>query len=678
MTIRRGANLLELLPTAVAGLVPDEFVERLGFLTVLDHHASLAPGVTVHTGMLQSLEDILDIGSQAWDVRIPGLSTGLRFRLSVMRAAPPVQAAGGPTPGAGGTAFVTEAAPTGFQLDILVGNLEVRFRDLRAAVPVGGDGTSARHLEPMVPPQDVWFVASGAVQVSALAGAGPQFNVIDSPDPLDPNAPNGAVIRMTANPPHFLFGSSHFGATLDRLVLDLSRTYTPPEIAARHHGEAWMGIMIREAAFFLPPNTPVVGPLSVTVRELIMGDPFGIQGEAVIEMGQEFGVGANGNGWMCANAEIHDKLGSNLGSISGSGKKSLSGGPQPIKVAWFPTPPGVPDSANDRTVAGVWYQLPDGRKGVCDVPSNANSMAPMVSPLFDLPAARELRYRVRVAQAGASLAQNLANPDAIPAGQAELAEVRVRFELDQIPAPPRVTIDAQRGQIFANAACLVGRLIELDPFVLKAYTWTVDAQGNNDQATEATTAEWHIASGGVRTGEQWGSVFQIDRFKFPSGAKELDIVCEVPVPPAQPNDPPPPPARRRVRVRIADVDPIIGCEGGPQGVDASANVKATRVVATELLESFHTDGTLVQAPTSATINPSTNALTVPALSIAEVEVDLTGGGGGGGGGGTPGGGGGGGGTPGGGGGGGPGGGGGGGVPDGQSCEVSSQSPGGTR
>ena len=50
MPIRRGANLLELLPTAVAGLVPDEIVERLGFLTVIDHHASIAPGITVHTG----------------------------------------------------------------------------------------------------------------------------------------------------------------------------------------------------------------------------------------------------------------------------------------------------------------------------------------------------------------------------------------------------------------------------------------------------------------------------------------------------------------------------------------------------------------------------------------------------------------------------------------------------
>ena len=80
------------------------------------------------------------------------------------------------------------------------------------------------------------------------------------------------------------------------------------------------------------------------------------------------GAGAGGNGWMLGNARLHDKLGTDLGAIAGSGEKTLAGGPQPIKAVWFPTPPGeitgVPDSANDRAVAGVWYQLPDGREGI--------------------------------------------------------------------------------------------------------------------------------------------------------------------------------------------------------------------------------------------------------------------------------------------------------------------------
>lgn len=596
-TIRRGANLSELLPTAIAGVVPDPMVERVGALTVVDYRASIGPNLTVHTGALQAAADVLDLDTSQWRLRVPGLTTGLRFRLSVFRAAAPAVPLVG---GVGGT-FNAEPAPIGWQLDILLGDLEVSFPGLRAASRIPGSGATATHLEPAVPPAPVWFLVSGALQIAARPGTPPQISLIDTPDPLDPAAPNGLVVRMTANPPHFLFGSSQVGLTIDRLVLDLSDVYTPPEIAARNHGEGWRGLYLREATFFFPRDTPVVGALSIGVRELIMGDPLGLQGEAVIEMGQTFGD------WSLGGAVLHDQLGSDLldssgqpATITGSGTLALSGGAQPIKVAWQVPAATLPD----RQFAGIWYQLPDGRKGVLDPGPN-----PTVSPLFDLPTTGELRYRIRIAPAGAAPAlQNPANPDAVPTGQAELAEVRVRFALAQATPPVRLTVDVHwQGAIFPDAAFVCGRASDLDDVALFANRWT-----SASTSELATTAQWRVDTGGVPAGSRTpGFLYELNA--LPPGVDRFDVVAEVPD--AAPEQPP---ARRRVRLQVADVDLIVGNVDGP--VDQTNQpVPVARVVATELLADFHDEGARRPALASATLDASGHPQ-VPTGTIAEVEL----------------------------------------------------------
>lgn len=590
MTIRRGANLFELLPTAVAGVLPDPWLEQLGFLTVVDHQASMSAGATVHRGALQALADSLDINTQSWWIRIPGLTTGLRFQLTIFRGQP-----SGPTPGAAGVPFTAEGASTGWQLDILVGDCEVKLPGLRAAKRIEGSGASATHLEPAAPPADVWFIVSGAIQITSIGGAGPVVNLIDSPDPLDPAAPNGAVLRVTAQPPHFLFGGSQVGASLDRVILDLSPTYTPPEIAARHHGEGWMGIMLREATFFLPPDTPKVGSLSFGVRDLILGDPFGLQGEAVIEMGQDSGL------WSLGDARVHDEEGTEIGVITQSGTLTFTGGARPIKIRWSAPPP-----SKDRQVAGVWYRLPDGSEGALDA---AN--APMVSPLFDLPTSGELRYRVRVAAAGngvpAPAAPNAAQPGAVPAGQAELAEVKVSFVLNANPDPLQVAINVTiNGVEFVDVAFVRGPRQAIQGMTLVA-AW---AGGGVSDLVHKT--EWKVGGGSAPIGSRTpGDTYVLTQ--LPDQLDSFDVIADVPGPaPDQPGD------RRRVRVQIAGADLIVGRVGGP--VNASnVPIQVDRVVATELLETFHVDGKLTPAAASATVTGG--AVSVPAGTIAEVELN---------------------------------------------------------
>src|SRR5207244_7115721 len=87
-------------------------------------------------------------------------------------------------------------------------------------------------------------------------------------------------------PPGFLFGDSSIGMTVDRLTYDDSPDFTPPEIVARGQPASWRGIAIHEATLYLPPDAPVVGDVSIGVRDVLLGSPFGMQGTVQIELGQ--------------------------------------------------------------------------------------------------------------------------------------------------------------------------------------------------------------------------------------------------------------------------------------------------------------------------------------------------------------------------------------------------------
>src|SRR5581483_5468389 len=116
-----------------------------------------------------------------------------------------------------------------------------------------------------------------------------KIEVIDDPDPFDPDAPAGAVVRLTARPPSFLFGSTQYGATLENLLVDLSRSFTPADVMARGHGEDFEGLAYKSLSFYFPKSTPIVGSLSISTKDVIFGwSPLGVQGELALEFGKQF------------------------------------------------------------------------------------------------------------------------------------------------------------------------------------------------------------------------------------------------------------------------------------------------------------------------------------------------------------------------------------------------------
>lgn len=96
MVARLGISILDLLPqtTDLANFVPDEVVERIGTLTIVEHSSTISDDFVLHAGVLQSVGDVLGLDADRAAVKIPGITQGLPFRLAVRRAPP---RAGGPS-----------------------------------------------------------------------------------------------------------------------------------------------------------------------------------------------------------------------------------------------------------------------------------------------------------------------------------------------------------------------------------------------------------------------------------------------------------------------------------------------------------------------------------------------------------------------------------------------------
>lgn len=495
MSVRLGISVLDLLPqtTGVALQVPDGIVETIGVLTVLDHRATSSGDFFLHEGTLQSAADALNLDTSAWGLRIPGFTQGLPFRLAVQRTAP---AAG------------QEPAPQLWTLDIEIWDVEVQLPGLRAAAPAGGDGVTPLTLTPIGTTdatRAVWLVARGVVRISGGGAGGVQVQVVDTPDPFDPAAPTGTVIRLTARPPHFLFGGSRFGMTLDQVVLDLSRGYTPAEIEARDHDEAWEGVAFREAAFYFPPDTPLLHSLSLDARDVIIGDPGGLQGELRIEFGQDF------------NDLFNTRLAMKILQPGGAEADLAETTPPPRGTALqYAVPMGPGDTTRrvravftvgagelipghtDLAAVGVWWKLPDGREGTG-----------AATPWFDVPTSTPMRYRLRLGDP--STAGNTANPaSAVPADQTELVEVAVRFPRQSGGASGVApTIDAViEGTTYSNVLHLRGPRA-----LLAGIPLSVRGGGH---------ADWRLGGGSAPGGQRDSASFILPL--LPEGSGTTDLV----------------------------------------------------------------------------------------------------------------------------------------------------------
>jgi hypothetical protein len=271
----RGISILDLLGSVPgASLIPDDVADQLENLAILDHSSTTSGGAYVHYGTVRSVADMGLPALQSWPVEVPGLNEGLPFQLTFTRASP--------TAGSS-----LEAAPTEWRLDLLLNEVSIVIPDLKPAKPAGGSGVDALHLVADPARSRVRIFGSGVLRIaSTVTSGGVIARFVDVPDTFDPAAPTGTVLTLGFDPASFLIGGTQFGLTVDRLTYDDAEDYTPPDIEARGHDATWRGISIKEATFYAPPNLPVLGDVSVGVRDVLLGSPFGLQGELRVEFGQ--------------------------------------------------------------------------------------------------------------------------------------------------------------------------------------------------------------------------------------------------------------------------------------------------------------------------------------------------------------------------------------------------------
>lgn len=272
---KRGISILDLAepPPGSQAIIPDLLAAQLENLSVVSHGSTTSPGAIIHTGVVQPLADLGFPALRGWDVEVPGLNTGLPFRLVRTRTA---SAAGQTLEPAGASAF----------LDLVVDRIAIAVPGLRPATLVPSAPGVVAHLLPDTTRKNVKIVGSGVVRIDLSGAGGDVVRFVDWPDPFDPAAPTGAVYRVTFDPVSFFIASSEIGMTIDRLVWDASEQVTPAEILARGQTPAWQGISIAEATLFLPPNAPLVDKVTVGVRDVLLGRPAGMQGEIQVELGR--------------------------------------------------------------------------------------------------------------------------------------------------------------------------------------------------------------------------------------------------------------------------------------------------------------------------------------------------------------------------------------------------------
>ncbi|WP_157736025.1 hypothetical protein [Granulosicoccus antarcticus] len=104
-------------------------------------------------------------------------------------------------------------------------------------------------------------------------------------DPFVPDAPMGAVTSVSLAPPHVLIGSSQFGLTVKNVLFDYSTEFSPAFVLEHGQSADWVGLAIEEVAIYCPSNAVGKGGFSLSVRDLLIGDPAGLQAQIEVQFG---------------------------------------------------------------------------------------------------------------------------------------------------------------------------------------------------------------------------------------------------------------------------------------------------------------------------------------------------------------------------------------------------------
>ena len=274
-----GIPLVELfdITDTINSVLPQSVSDFLKRFVITGHAASSSDGAIFHTGALQSIATAIDEIPTEFNIGIgrlslPLVNTGIPFQLAFQRRA-----------GSGNLEGSADVWRLDLSLEVF--NLTVDF--LQPALYVPETGTTPRHLVRDPSRHDVRITGSAVLRIEQTAAGAPvAVKFIDQPDPLDPAAVSGAVATLSCSPPHFFIGGSEFGLSVGRLTFDFSDSFSPPEIIERNQGPAWTGVAIREATIYAPRNLPGIGDLSGGVKNLLIGSPFGLQGEVEVQFGR--------------------------------------------------------------------------------------------------------------------------------------------------------------------------------------------------------------------------------------------------------------------------------------------------------------------------------------------------------------------------------------------------------
>ncbi|MGB1277518.1 MAG: hypothetical protein ACPG77_17375 [Nannocystaceae bacterium] len=274
MTLRRGITILDLidqLPPGAQGFIPAQIAEFLESLAIVDLASSTSAEHYVHRGQVQSLVEAgLNLGND-FPLELPGLNKGLRFQFSCTRASADTDAGEN-----------LEPKPSAWQLDLVLERVAIPFIG-QPATRVPSAPAQPPHLLPDTSKTRVMLYGRGVLRIAG-GDDGTSARLITDPDPLDPDAPIGAVLEFGLEPSHLLLGNG-IGMTVGKVIWDNANEYTPPEIEARGHSPSWKGLSISEATLYLPRGLPAVGDVSLGVRDLLIGDPGGVQLEAHLALG---------------------------------------------------------------------------------------------------------------------------------------------------------------------------------------------------------------------------------------------------------------------------------------------------------------------------------------------------------------------------------------------------------
>lgn len=588
MSIQLGIGILDLLPqtTALAPSAPDDVIEKIAVLTIVNHRATGSDDFFLHDGVLQSPADALDLNDKNWGIRVPGLTHGLPFRLAVQRVA--------------ATSGQQEAKPALWTLDIEISDVEVEIPRVRAAKRTGGDGVAPLTLVPTGATdveKRVYLVGRGVLRISGGGTDGTQVQVVDTPDPFDPGAPTGAVIHLTAQPPHFMFGDSQYGATLDQLDIDLSSSFTPAAIEARGHDETWRGIALRDFTFYFPPDTPVVHSLSIGARDVIVGSPGGLQGELRLEFGEDVSSVFNTHITVKMQQAVGDPV-TIPPNATGDGSKQTFpvaagnfGRTQRVQAIFTVGAGQFMPGSTDTAVVGIWWKLPDGTEGTS-----------AATPFFDAPTDATMLYRLRIGPPAS--ATNTADPPSqVPEDQNELAEITVAFPLaagSPTGVVPVVDMTVPGGDTYRNILHLRGPRERLQGLVLTT--------------RDNSSVKWLLGEGGVPNFA--GDVPTVTLPLLREDGKLQLLVGNAKA------------GARRIRIDVVPKGPLaVSHQSGTANTDpavvtvvGTGDALPAKVVDTFLAKAYRLDEQRSAASTAATI--SGTLVTVPQGCFAEVSVPV--------------------------------------------------------